>query len=47
MAAKFVLNKTSSGTFHFNLLAGNGQEQRPYRPGRGPDGQLARLLLLP
>lgn len=25
MAGKFVLKKGSSGKFHFNLLAGNGQ----------------------
>ncbi len=25
MAAKFVLKKGSTGKFHFNLLAGNGQ----------------------
>ena len=25
MAAKFVLTKTASGQFHFNLLASNGQ----------------------
>jgi uncharacterized protein YegP (UPF0339 family) len=25
MAGKFVLKKNSSGKFHFNLVAGNGQ----------------------